>query len=217
MADIYPESGALSLELEEALRIVAEGRLLIYPTETFYAIGGNALSPGALSAVYAAKGRDENRPLPLLIGELEQLELVAAKVGETERELMRLFWPGPLTLLLRPSPGLPSLLAGGSARVAVRLSGHPAARELSRRAGVPLISSSANRSGLPPAASPEDLDPSLLRAVDGALFPDGPAPSGKLPSTIVEVTEQNSRVLRLIRAGAVSAAQLARHGFMIAN
>ncbi|MDR2051171.1 MAG: threonylcarbamoyl-AMP synthase [Deltaproteobacteria bacterium] len=213
MKGITPEIKALSLQ--EALRAITGDRLLIYPTETFYAIGGNALSAGVLSSVYEAKGRDGSRPLPLLIGDLEQLRLVAAGVEEEEGELMRLFWPGPLTLLLRASPGLPAPLAGGAARVAVRLSGHPTARELSRRAGLPLISSSANRSGFPPASSPEEVDRSLLRAAGGALCLEGPAPAGGLPSTIVRLEGRGSRVLRLLRAGAVSAAQLRRHGFKV--
>lgn len=199
-----------SLSLRAALERLCAGGIIIYPTETFYALGGSALAPEAAPAVYTAKGRERSLPLPLIIGSLEQLPLVASEVGPVELALMRAFWPGPLTLLLPAAGGLPPIVTGGNGKAAVRLCGHPAARRLCLAAGAPLISSSANRSGLPPARLPTELDQELLQHAE--LYQAGPLPTGGQPSTIVEAQGQ-SGALRLLRPGAVSADSLKAAGF----
>ncbi|MDR2504427.1 MAG: threonylcarbamoyl-AMP synthase [Deltaproteobacteria bacterium] len=209
-------SGGLSFQA--ALSLLLQGRLLLYPTETFYAIGGNALNPDSVQAVYRAKVRNAAVPLPVIIGGMDQLNMLASHVPETAWRLIRLFWPGPLTLLLPAAPGLPAPLTGGSGKVAARLSSHPEASRLSLEAGFPLISSSANLSGEAPALRPEDISPVLLRAVHNALYQAEPLPAGGLPSTIIDPVPEEAAgplELRLVRLGAIPARRLEDMGFSL--
>lgn len=126
------------------------------------------------------------------------------------------FWPGPLTLLLPARPGLPEALTGGTGRIALRVSPHPAARALALACGFPIVSSSANISGRPPVTQAVELDPELLAALspgtDG-IFDLPPAPGGGQASTIAEPLGGRRLILR--REGALSAASLAEAGFTI--
>lgn len=129
---------------------------------------------------------------------------------------LSVFWPGPLTLLLPAREGLPEALTGGTGRIALRVSPHPAARALALACRFPIVSSSANISGRPPVTQAAELDAELLAAlrpgVDG-IFDLPPAPGGGLASTIVEPL--GSRRLLLRREGALSAETLARAGFQL--
>lgn len=203
------------LDFQNAVDILQQERLIIYPTETFYALGGNALSSKSVAGVYKAKERDKLSPLPVIIGDLNQLEMVAAEVTQDEEALIEHFWPGPLTILFPARPNLPRMLSGGTGKVAVRLSAHPAATRLSMAAGFPLISSSANISRKPPAESTGALDPQLLEAVNGAVYDEAPFPSGYMPSTIVEVANyrQHGKFLHVLRKGAVPIHAFTELGF----
>jgi L-threonylcarbamoyladenylate synthase len=201
------------LSINAAANALTGGKLLFYPTETFYALGCDALNPEAVRKVYAAKRRRADSPLPVIIGDPAQLELLTTEVGALAEELMRLFWPGPLSILFRRAAAAPELLSAGTGKVAVRLSSHPAARKLCVLSSRPLVSSSANTSGHKPAAVADALEKSLLERVrelnQGELclcVADGDTPpQGKLPSTVVEVLEERGKaVLRVLRKGAVS-------------
>jgi L-threonylcarbamoyladenylate synthase len=204
------------LSLLEACRHITGGKLLIYPTETFYALGCDAFNAEAVRGVYAAKRRGRGQPLPVIIGGQEQLGALAAEVNSLERELMRLFWPGPLSILFAGAAGVPEHLTAGTGRVAVRFSSHPAAVELCGRSSRALVSSSANLSGRDPVRLAADLDGELLERV--RAFNRGAAclyaaeqdvPQGGLPSTIVEAQEvSGGGVVRVLRRGAVSLEEL---------
>jgi L-threonylcarbamoyladenylate synthase len=169
----------------------------VYPTETFYGLGALASDARALARLVAAKLRPEGKPLPLVAADRDMAFAAWAEAGEEARLLADRFWPGPLTLVAPAAPGLPAEVAGGGT-VGVRVPGSPVARELSRRAGGLLVSTSANPSGGPPPSRVEDLAPSLLARVD-AVLDGGPTPGG-LPSTVVELGPEGAR---LLRAGAV--------------
>ena len=129
------------------------------------------------------------------------------------RELARRFWPGPLSIIVDVAPAVSSLAKDIHGRSAVRMSPHPVAMRLCAEAGGPLVSSSANLSGRPPACRPEDLDQELLRN-SGALVVDAqPWPAGGLPSTLVEIVDEHC--VRIVRAGAVSAGEIAACGFEV--
>jgi L-threonylcarbamoyladenylate synthase len=204
------------LSLPAACRLIAAGRLLIYPTETFYALGCDAFNAEAVRGVYAVKRRERGQPLPVIIGGPEQLGALAAEVNSLERELMRVFWPGPLSILFAGAADVPEVLTAGTGRVAVRFSSHPAALELCRQSSGPLVSSSANLSGHRPARLAADLDGELLERVRefnrgaACLYAaDRDVPQGGLPSTIVEAREASGGgVLRVLRQGAVSLEEL---------
>ncbi len=173
------------------------GGLVVYPTETFYGLGALCASAAAVARLAAAKLRPEGKPVPLVAADLAAARAVAAAFPPQAERLAARFWPGPLTLVLPAAPGLPPEVSGDGT-VGVRVPGSALARELSRLAGGPLTSTSANPSGGPPARRPEELDPALLARVDAVL--DGGEVPGGLPSTVVAVEPGG---LRLLRAGAI--------------
>jgi L-threonylcarbamoyladenylate synthase len=200
----------------EAYAALQAGKSLIYPTETFYALGCNALDPDAVGRVYVAKQRLYKLPLPVIVGDKEQVSLVADHVSPLARELMERFWPGPLSLILPASPHVPDLLTAGTGRVAVRLSAHLGAAALCRSSGLALSASSANISGFPPVVRADTLDARLSANVAG-IFDPPPAPAGGSPSTIIELPRgtKTQRRIRILRPGAVNASALADAGFAV--
>ena len=189
------------VDLKRAVELMLDGHPVIFPTETFFALGSRALDADATARVYRAKHRSTVRPLPLILGDWEQLDMIA-KVHDELMPLLKRFWPGPLS----------DILTGGTGRVAVRLSSHPVARALAQAVGEPITSSSANISGNPAVVSVNQLDEELIASVMGILD-EPPVPAGGLPSTLVERMEDGR--LRLLRAGAVTSAQIAEAGFEV--
>lgn len=204
-----------SLSFEQAVSHLQALNLLIYPTETFFALGCSALNGQSVAAVYSAKRRDKALPLPVIVGDMEQLSMVAAKVGSDEETLINKFWPGPLTIILPARADLPPLLTAGTGRVAVRISSHPEAARLAKAAGFPLVSSSANISGQEPVTQVKDLAPALVRAANGGIYTGDTHPQGGAPSTIVELVDvQNAgKMLHILRQGAIPASQFSKLGF----
>jgi len=190
-------------DVDEAARIVRAGGLVAFPTETVYGLGANALDAEAVAQIFAAKGRPSWDPL-IVHGSDERMLLrvaeISGEVGARARRLMETFWPGPLTLLLPRTAGVPDAVTAGRARVGVRMPRHDIAIELIRRAGVPIAAPSANRFGRtsPTCAAHvlEDLDGRIDAVLDG-----GPTPVG-VESTVLDVCEWPAVIYR---PGAVTA------------
>lgn len=191
------------LVVERALAVLRAGSLLIYPTDTLYAIGGRALDAMAAAAVRAAKGRDEGKPLPLIAAGTDQARAVAAFWPPSAERLAAAFWPGPLTLVLRSADAVPDEVTAGSGTVAVRVPALVLPRRLAEAAG-PLVSTSANAAGLPPPVTCEEAVRELGGAV--ALALDG-GPGRPVASTVVDLSAGGPR---LLRAGAVEWEQVRR-------
>jgi L-threonylcarbamoyladenylate synthase len=189
--------------VERAAAALRGGRLVIYPTDTLYALGARALDAAGAAAVRAAKGRDEGKPLPLIAGDLAQARGLATSWPESAQRLADAYWPGPLTLVLAAAATLPDEVTSGTGTIAVRVPGLALPRMLAMAAG-PLISTSANVSGQPPpvtcAQAVEQVGAAAALALDGGLgYP--------MPSTIVDLTGGEPR---LLRAGAVPWEQVHR-------
>lgn len=204
-------TGKASLTLEEAVELMKNSRTVIFPTETFFGLGSRALDPSASAQVFRAKCRSTVRPLPLILGDWEQLDLVA-KMPSFLEPLLRHFWPGPLSVILQAPLRVPDILTGGTGCVAVRLSSHPVAAALARGVGEPITASSANISGESAVVRVADLSPQLIKNADGVLDL-APAPTGGLPSTLL--LPLDSGELRLLRQGAVSRAAIEAMGFAV--
>jgi L-threonylcarbamoyladenylate synthase len=177
--------------LEQAVQALRDG-LLIFPTDTLYALGARIDAPLLVRRVREAKGRGDRKPLPLVAGDLAQARLLCAAWPELAERLAAAFWPGPLTLILPASAAVSLDVTSGSGTVAVRVPALELARALCARAG-PLVSTSANRAGeLPPLTCAE--------AVAGvgsyaALALDAGA-GRPLASTIVNLTSGRAELLR---------------------
>ena len=188
------------------------GQVVIYPTETFYAVGGLAFDPKAAGAVFKLKNRPAGHPLPVIIGSMDQLTMLA-RPDPAHIKLARQFWPGSLSILFQVNPDgdLPPELTDSRGLVAIRLTPHPLAARLCLAAGGPLSASSANISGRPPVTNPDLLDAELRSAAAGVLTGQ-PAPQGGLPSTLVEIDEGR---IRILRPGRVSAQDLQKAGWLV--
>lgn len=203
------------LSLDEACDALVAGKLIAFPTETFYGLGCNAMNADAVGAVFSLKKRSLAMPLPVVISSTDMLDDLVINVSETTRSLIETFWPGPLSILLPARPEVPDLLTANAHKIAVRFSPHPAVLELCRATGRVLVASSANISGRPPAARFADLDPELSRGIEG-VYNAGPEPAGESPSTVLEVREKQGRgTVCILRPGAISEHDLRSAGFTV--
>jgi L-threonylcarbamoyladenylate synthase len=202
-----PERVAVSGERPEpglvarAVEALTAGALLIYPTDTLYAIGGRALDLDAVDAVRRAKGRDEGKPLPLVAADLDQARALCLTWPPAAEALAARFWPGPLTLVLPADPSLPPSVTSGTGTLAVRVPALELTRALCSDAG-PLVSTSANRSGAPPALT---CDEALAAVGESVALALDAGPGRALASTIVDLSGAQAR---LLRAGAVPWAEI---------
>jgi L-threonylcarbamoyladenylate synthase len=187
--------------LEEAASFLRQGKLVGFPTETFYGLGANALDQAAVARVFRVKARAESKPLLVLVDSVRMAESLALEVSDVARKLMATYWPGPLTLVFRAGPELPALLGAGTGTVGMRMPGHPVALALVRAAGFPVTAPSANPSG----EEPPTTAGAARRFFDGKieLILDGGPTGGGRPSTVLDLSVSPPR---LIRAGAVDVA-----------
>jgi len=188
--------------VERAADVLRAGGIIVSPTETLYAVGGAGLDPQAARRSRLAKGRPDGKPLPLIVADAETARGLCRSWPAAADALAGRFWPGPLTLVLPASPRVPVEVTAGTGTVAVRVSGLALARAISRAAG-PLVSTSANRAGEPPATTCGEALVAVGSAV--ALALDGGACTGA-PSTIVDLSGDRPA---LLREGAIAWADLA--------
>src|SRR6266700_1924011 len=166
--------------LVAAVNAVQQGQLVVLPTDTVYGLGADAFTPAAVTALLAAKGRGRNVPPPVLVGSVGAAAALTEALGPYGQDLIDEFWPGPLTLVFRASSTLKWDLGDTNGTVAIRMPLHPVALELLRRTG-PLAVSSANKTGLPAAATAADAREQLAESVD--VYLDGGPGSVNVPST----------------------------------
>lgn len=182
---------------------LAEARLLALPTETFYALAAHPFEEEALARLYTLKGRTSDKPVLLLVSGPDMVPSVAQDIPLRARDLMRAFWPGPLTLILPARPDLSRRLTGNTGGVGLRQPRQEVTCRLIAALGFPVTGTSANRAGQPAFTRAMEVEREF--GAELALVLDaGPCPGG-LPSTIVDV---NVNPPRLTRAGAVPLADL---------
>ena len=179
--------------LREAAALLRAGRLVVFPTETVYGLGANALDAAAVGRIFEAKGRPADDPLIVHLADAAGLTDVA-QANQVADELAARFWPGPLTLVLPRQPSVPFEVTAGLDTVGVRVPAHPVARELLHAAGVPVAAPSANLFGRPSPTRAEHVLEDLRGRVD-AVLDAGPTPVG-VESTIVDLSGPRPRLLR---------------------
>ena len=186
-----------------AVSALKEGGLVVLPTDTVYGIGADAFDNTAVAALLAAKGRGRDMPVPVLVGSWHTIEGLVYSVPNTARELIRAFWPGALSLVVRQAPSLPWDLGDAHGTVMLRMPLHPVAIDLLREVG-PMAVSSANISGRPAAVSAADAREQLGDLVD--VYLDAGPSEQQAASTIVDLSGAHPRILR---TGPVSAEAVA--------
>lgn len=190
---------------EDALAALARGEVIVFPTETLYGLGADALNSRAIEKVFQLKGRDANNPIPVLVANLAMVEMLVAAIPATAKALMDYFWPGPLTVVLPARNDTPKPLVNAKGGIGVRISSQPIATQLVARLQRPLTATSANPSGKEPARTIDEAKGYFSDTV--GIFIDGGRLESKTGSTVVEVL--NSEVT-IIREGKISAAALAQ-------
>lgn len=180
--------------LKEAGEIIKRGGLVAFPTETVYGLGGNALDETASEKIYRAKGRPSDNPLIVHICRMEDIYPIVKEVPEAALKLADVFWPGPLTMILKKSDKVPDTTTGGLDTVAVRMPGHKTALAFIAAAGGYVAAPSANRSGRPSPTLAryvaQDLSGRIEMIIDGGDVELG------LESTIVDLTAGTPVILR---------------------
>lgn len=199
---ISPDSIVIS-KIQEIAGVLLGDGVIVFPTETFYGLGANALSAMAIKRVYHLKKRASHKPLPVVISDLFMLPKIMTGDPSHLQPLVSQFWPGPLTIILKASTAVPDELLGKNRTVGVRLTAHHWVRTLVRQAGFPITATSANISGETPISDPEKVKELFQGAVD--LIVDGGKTKGLLPSTVVDLSKDDPL---LVREGAIPITQL---------
>lgn len=180
--------------LAEAGEILRAGGLVVFPTETVYGLGANALDPDAVSGIFRAKGRPSDNPLIIHICKIDQVYELADDFTVQAQRAAEAFWPGPLTLILPKKACIPAQVTAGLNTVALRMPDNPVALALLETAGIPVAAPSANTSGRP---SPTTVD-HVLRDLDGKVdvVVDGGSCRIGLESTVLDMTSEPPVILR---------------------
>jgi L-threonylcarbamoyladenylate synthase len=187
--------------IPHALEILKAGGLVAFPTDTVYGVGALAFDSKAIESIYAVKARPVEKAIPILIGDPEDLEKVGIDIPDVARKLASRFWPGPLTILIPKRAGLPESISA-TPTVGVRVPDHAVARDLLRAAG-PMAVTSANISGELSPVTAEEVYEQLAGRI--ALIIDGGKTPGGVPSTLVDCTRPE---LKILRRGPISLKEL---------
>ncbi len=192
--DVRNKDAAKAEEIGEAARVLKDGGLVAFPTETVYGLGADALNSRAVSKIYEAKGRPSDNPIIVHICRLEDLQLLTDDIADDVALLAKEFWPGPLTMILPKKSLVPSVTTGGLNTVAVRMPDSEVALELIRQSGTAVAAPSANISGSPSPTKGEHVVADLDGRIDVILI--GEDCRVGIESTVLDMTGSSPVILR---------------------
>ena len=180
--------------IADAAQIISAGGLVAVPTETVYGLAGNGLNEEAVSDIYEVKGRPTVKPLSLMVPDESAMELYCEDVPPQAHALAKRFWPGPLTIVLKAKPEIPSIVLAGGETVGLRCPDHPLTISLLKSCGLPLAAPSANPSGEPSPKTAEQVITYFDGKID-AVIDGGPCGIGR-ESTLIDMSRTPYRILR---------------------
>ena len=181
-------------KLAEAVRVMREGGVVAFPTETFYGLGADARNETAVEKIFRIKGRNFRNPLSVIVANDREVIPLVEEIPAAAKILMQTFWPGPLTLVFRASSSVLPRLTADTGKIGIRVSSHPIARFLAAGLAGPLTATSANPSGGPECSSADAVIRTLGDLPDAVI--DGGETPGGAGSTILDVTVFPPRILR---------------------
>lgn len=184
----------MAKEIEKAAELIKKGKIVIFPTETVYGIGVNGLDSNAVKKLYEIKKRPLNKPISLLVSDMEMVEQIARDITDVEYQIMKTFFPGPLTIILKKKEIVPDIVTSGSDTVGIRMPSEKIAIEIVKQAGVPIATPSANISGKPSGTNIKSIMQDFEGKVD--FFIDGGESKLGIGSTIVQVINGEPKILR---------------------
>lgn len=194
-------------DINEAVKAIKDGKLVSFPTETVYGLGADATNEEAVKNVYLAKGRPSDNPLIVHVASSKQVLPFVSNISEKAQQLMKTFWPGPLTLIfnLKSTKSLPSVVTGGLATAAFRMPNNELTLQLIEESQTVLVGPSANTSGLPSPTTANHVYQDLAGKIFGVL--DGGASFVGIESTVLDMTQENG-IPVILRPGAITKEQL---------
>lgn len=181
-------------EIEEAAEIIAGGGLVAFPTETVYGLGADALNSQAVGRVYAAKGRPSDNPMIVHISSYDDMNKLTPQITRDMEKLMKVFWPGAMTMIVKRNPVIPDVTTGGLDTVGIRMPDNPVALKLISEAGCPIAAPSANLSGKPSPTAAQHVIDDLAGRVDAIICSDD-CKFG-IESTVIDMTGSTPMILR---------------------
>jgi len=191
---IKVEQASLGFLLEYAVRMITSGKVIAFPTDTFYGLGADPFNLAAVSQVFRIKRRMADRPLPLLVASIDQASDLTHDPPQLFFTLAKRFWPGPLTLVVPASRQIPLKITGNTGKVGLRWPRALLATSLVEAAARPLTGTSANLSDLPACCTAQEVDRQIGDVLP--LILDGGPTEGQLASTVVDLTSVRARILR---------------------
>ena len=183
--------------------VIKQSGVIAFRTDTFYGLGADPFSARAVARIRELKGREDDKPILLLISDADQVERLLTERSPEFRRLATRFWPGPLTIVGNANPDLPQAITAGTGTVGVRLPADAHVRDLVRECGGALTATSANPAGRDPARSAEEVRNYFPRGID--LIIDGGQVTVIAPSTVVDATVSPPRI---VREGAIRASEI---------
>ena len=196
-------------KLKEPAQIIKKGGVVIFPTETVYGIGTNGLDENAIRKLYEVKQRPLNKPISLLVNNIEMVEKIAKNITEVEYKLMERFFPGPLTIIFEKRDVVPDILTSNTNTIGIRMPSGEIAKKLIEFAGVPIATSSSNISGRPSGTNIIDIKKDFEGKVD-CFIDNGESELG-IPSTVIRIIDN---IPHILRQGAISEEEIRK---VIAN
>ena len=181
-------------EIIEASKMITNGELVIFPTETVYGIGANGLDENAVKNIFIAKGRAQDNPLILHVSDIDMIGDIAKDINKIERKLIDIFFPGPLTIILNKKDIVPNVVSGGLDTVGVRMPSNKIANLLIKNSGVPIAAPSANISGKPSGTTLGDIKDEFDNKVSCMI--DGGNTLIGVESTVIRVIDNKIKILR---------------------
>ena len=182
-----------------ASKLIRSGEIVAFPTETVYGLGGNALDVSSVSKIFEIKGRPPDNPLIVHVADLRMLGALVIQISPKAHRIIKKFWPGPITVVLKKSKIVPGITTGGLNTVAVRMPKNRIARALIKKSGIPIAAPSANISGRPSPTTAIHVKDDLAGKI--RLILDGGSTRIGIESTVIDMTR---RVPIILRSGGVS-------------
>lgn len=189
--------------IARAVGFLKEGKVVAYPTETFYGLGVDITNEKAIKKLYELKRRDYSLPIAILVSDKAMLEEYVGRISESVTGLVKAFWPGPLTILFPAGPRISRSLTTNTGKIGIRISSHPVATAMVREFGKPITTTSANLSGYPPSLDIRHVQKYFKDRID--LMINGGECEPSRGSTVVDVADDT---MAIIRDGAIPAEQV---------
>lgn len=181
-------------EILKASNIIKDGGIVVFPTETVYGIGTDALNNSAIEKLYNIKKRPHKKPISVLVSDFEMITKVAKEISDIEWKIIKNFFPGPLTIVLTKKESISNILTGGEATIGVRMPDNQIALKLIEYVGKPVATSSANISGEKSGIDIENIKKTFVNKVDYYL--EGKYNKTSIPSTVIKVKNGEIEILR---------------------